>query len=167
MIHRNTKRNSTKPWTSLVVLVTGALLALLCPLPVLAQNQNDEDPPGRVARIRYVQGSVSFEPAGETEWVAAVTNRPVTIGDQVWADQSSRAELDLGSAVIRMNANTGFSFLNLDDHTTQIQLTQGILDLRVRSLNQGEIFEIDTPNQAFSVNQPGEYRVDAAPDGSS
>ena len=90
----------------------------------------------------------------------------MTIGDQVWTDRDSRAELDLGSAVIRMNADTGFSFLNLDDRTTQIQLTQGILDVRVRSLNQGEIFEVDTPN-AFSVTQPGEYRVDAAPDGSS
>ena len=156
----------TKPmrWMALLGTVLFSTL-LLCPVGLLAQN--NEDPPGRVARIRYLQGSVSFEPAGESDWVAAASNRPVTIGDQLWADQGSRAELDLGSAVVRMNADTGFSFLNLDDRTTQIQLTQGILDLRVRNLNQGEIFEIDTPNQAFSVTQPGEYRVEAAPDGGS
>ena len=28
------------------------------------QNQNQPDPPGRVARLNYIQGSVSFQPAG-------------------------------------------------------------------------------------------------------
>ena len=129
-----------------------------------AQNY---DPPGRVARIRYIQGSVSFAPAGESEWVAAVTNRPVTIGDQLWVDAKSRAELDAGAAVIRMNANTAVSFLNLDDRTLQVQLTQGAINLRIRRLQPGDIVEVDTPNQAFSVVEPGEYRVDAGADGNS
>ena len=42
-----------------------------------AQDQYDQyDPPGRVARLGYMQGSVSFQPAGESEWVEAVANRP-------------------------------------------------------------------------------------------
>ena len=51
--------------------------------------------------------------------------RPMTTGDRLWADQDSRAEAELGSAVIRLAANTGFSFLNLDDRTVQIELTSG------------------------------------------
>jgi hypothetical protein len=112
-----------------------------------------------------MEGSVSFQPAGESDWVQAVPNRPMTTGDKLWADRDSRAELQLGSAAIRLAANTGFSFLNLDDRTVQIQLTSGALNIRVRRLNRDDIFEIDTANQAFSVFQPGSYRVEASQDG--
>ena len=89
----------------------------------------------------------------------------MTTGDKLWADKDSRAELQLGSAVIRLNANTGFSFLNLDDNTAQIQLTSGAINLRVRRLDQNDVYEIDTPNLAFTVSQPGSYRVEASEDG--
>jgi hypothetical protein len=118
-----------------------------------------------VARIAYIQGSISFEPAGEPDWVQAVANRPMTTGDKLWADTDSRAELQLGSAVIRLNSNTGFSFLNLDDNTVQIQLTSGSVNVRVRRLDRDDVVEIDTPNLAFSVTQPGSYRVEASEDG--
>jgi hypothetical protein len=146
------------------LLVGIVLLAALMPQPAMAQDQ--DDPPARVARLGYIEGSVSFEPAGETDWVQAVPNRPMTTGDQLWADQDSRAEVQLGSAVIRLSSNTGFSFLNLDDHTIQIQLTSGSLNIRARRLDSDDVFEVDTPNQAFSVYQPGRYRVDVSPDGS-
>ena len=54
---------------------------------------------------------------------------------------------------------TGFSFLNLSDHVTQIQLTAGTLLVRVRRLDDNETYEIDTPNLAFSVLRPGLYRI--------
>ena len=93
---------------------------------------DDDDPPTRVARLSQAEGSVSFEPAGTEDWVTAVVNRPLTTGDKLWADQNSRAELHLGSASIRLGANTGFSFLNLDDRTAQLQLTEGTLRIRIR-----------------------------------
>jgi hypothetical protein len=141
-----------------------ALTTLALSQAAAAQDQQD-DPPDRVARLGYLQGSVSMQPAGESEWVGAVSNRPMTTGDKLWADQDSRAEVNLGSAVIRLSANTGFSLLNLDDRTVQIQLTSGTLNLRVRRLSQDDLFEIDTPNQAFSVFRPGNYRVEASEDG--
>src|SRR5450755_910030 len=147
--------------------ITALLAATLLTLTFTPAAFADDDPPGRVARIRYLQGSVSFQPAGETDWVAAVTNRPMTTGDQLWADAGSRAEVQIGSAIIRVDANTGFSFLNLDDRTVQIQLTDGTLNLRVQRLGRDEVFEVDTPNQAFSVTQPGQYRVEAGTDGNS
>jgi len=147
-------------WMSLLVGV--ALLTTALPQRAAAQ---DDDPPGRVARLGYMQGSVSFQPAGESDWVQAVPNRPMTTGDKLWVDQDSRAEVELGSAVIRLAANTGFSFLNLDDRTMQIQLTSGSVNISVRRLNRDDVLEVDTPNQAFSVLQPGRYRVEASGDG--
>jgi hypothetical protein len=144
-----------------------ALLAvtLLPALSTRAAAQDQDDPPSRVARLGYIQGSVSFQPAGEDEWVEAVPNRPMTTGDKLWADRDSRAEVQLGSATINLAPNTGFSFLNLDDRTTQIQLNAGSLNVRVWYLDRDNVFEIDTPNQAFTVEQPGRYRLDASEDG--
>src|ERR1035441_8623835 len=153
----------------------GALLAVALATVFVAQrakaqdqdqnNDQQDDPPTRVARLGYIEGSVSFEPAGETEWVQAVPNRPMTIGDKLWADKDSRAELQLGSAVIRLSENTGLSFLNLDDHTIQLQLSSGSINIRVRRLDPDDDFEIDTPNLAFTVSQPGSYRLNASDDG--
>src|SRR5216684_4203617 len=152
----------------------GALLALALATVAFPRNtaaqdqpyQGQDDPPSRVARLGYMEGSVSFDPAGEQDWVEATPNRPMTTGDKIWADKGSRAELQLGSASIRLSENTGISFLNLDDRTVQIQLTSGTLNVRVRRLSRDDVFEIDTPNQAFSVYQPGSYRLEASEDGS-
>jgi hypothetical protein len=148
-------------WSAVVGL---ALATVVLPTRVSAQDQ--DDPPSRVARLGYLQGSVSFQPAGETDWVGAVPNRPMSTGDQLWTDQDSRAEVQLGSAVIRLAPNTGFAFLDLDDNTVQIQLTSGAINVTVRRVGDEDDFEVDTPNQAFTVFQPGHYRVEASADGS-
>jgi hypothetical protein len=147
-----------------------AISIMMLPTGAASQDRDQpgqqDDPPSRVARIGYLEGSVSFQPAGEADWVQAVPNRPMTTGDRLWTDKDSRAELQLGSAVIRLNPNTGFSFLNLDDDAVQIQLTSGSVNLHVRQLDRDDVVEIDTPNLAFSVAQPGSYRVDSSEDGS-
>jgi hypothetical protein len=125
----------------------------------------DDDPPGRVARLNYIQGSVSFQPGGETDWVQANPNRPLTTGDNLWTDKNARGELHIGSAAIRLSDETGITFLNLDDRTVQIQLAQGSLSVRLRRLDGGDAFEIDTPNLAFTVQRPGDYRFDVDPTG--
>lgn len=131
-----------------------------------ATAQDDEDdPPTRVARLGYMEGSVSFQPAGEDDWVGAVDNRPLTTGDKLWSDRDSRADLQLGSAAIRLSENTGISFLNLDDHTVQVQLSSGTVNVRVWRLRPDDDFEIDTPNLAFVISEPGSYRIDASEDG--
>ena len=120
---------------------------------------DDDDPPSRVARLSYSKGDVSFSPSGTDDWVAAVLNRPLTIGDKLWTDKNARAELQAGSAVLYLSGETGFSFLNLDDNIMQVRLTEGTLNLRVRRLGDDESIEVDTPNLAFSVLRAGSYRI--------
>src|SRR5713226_4973552 len=141
----------------LVGLLSIALTAVLC-APQRAAADND-DPSGRVARLSYTHGGVSFEPAGTDDWVTAVVNRPMTTGDKLWSDNDARAELQIGSAAIRLGSNTGFSFLNLTDNVTQLRLTEGTLNIRVLRLAGDETFEVDTPNLAFTVLRPGRYRI--------
>jgi hypothetical protein len=158
-----------KLWTGMLLLASFFFVLQLTTIAI-AQDQGDEDqgqdPPGRVARLNYSEGSVSFRPAGEDEWVTAVPNRPMVTGDDLWADENSRAEVHVGSAAIRLGSKTGITFLNLDDNTTQIRLAQGSLIVRVRHVDDDDTYEIDTPNTAFSLLQPGDYRVDVSQDGS-
>jgi hypothetical protein len=136
------------------------LLLALAGLWCGAAGAQNADPPARVARLSDAEGVVSLQPAGVTEWTQAQLNRPLTSGDRLWSDQGSRAELDLGNAVVRLGSSTGFSFLNLDDHSAQIQLPVGTLIVFVRALQAGDLYEVDTPNLAVSLREPGEYRVE-------
>lgn len=147
-------------------LIISFLVALFIFLPCTAYGQ-DVDPPSRVARLNFVEGSVSFQPAGTSDWLAANPNRPLTTGDQIWTDQGSRGELHLGGAVLRLSSQTAISFLNLADQAVQIQVAQGSTSLNVLRLEQNESYEIDTPNLAVSILRPGEYRVDVSADGTS
>jgi hypothetical protein len=144
-----------------------ATFAVAVALLVVGGWASAADPPSRVARLGYTSGAVSFSPAGENDWVQATVNRPLTTGDRLWSDARARAEIQVGGAMIRMSAGTGISVLNLDDRIAQLQLTQGILNVRVRRLGPGQVFEVDTPNLAFTLRQPGEYRIEVDPDGNA
>ena len=123
-------------------------------------NSAPTDPPARVARLAFVGGEVSFAPAGESDWIQAQLNRPVVTGDKLWTDNGGRAELQVGAATIRMEQRTSFDFLNLNDQSAQIELTQGSLDLDVRRIHGNETYEIDTPTLAFIADRVGDYRID-------
>jgi len=125
----------------------------------------DDDPPGRAVEISYMSGQISIQPGGVNDWVAATINRPLTTADRVWADQNSRAELDLGTAVLRLDSETSMTLSNVDDQTAQFELDQGSLNLHLRRLYDGQIYEVDTPNLAFTVTKPGDYRFDVDPNG--
>ncbi len=160
-----------KLWSLLVMLASLAVVLQFSALAMAQDNDDDQgapdqDPPGRVGRLDYSQGSVSFRPAGEDDWVTAVPNRPMVSGDDLWADENSRAEVHIGSTAIRLGERTGITFLDLDDRNTQIRLAQGSMILRVRHLDDDDNYEVDTPNIAFVLRQPGEYRLDVSEDGS-
>ena len=125
----------------------------------------DDDPPGRVARLQYMSGSVSIQPQGTQDWVAATLNRPLTTSDNIWTDKQSRAELNVGTGIFRMDSESSLTISNLSDRTIQVQLHQGTLSLHLRKLYDGEIYEIDTPNMAFTVQKSGDYRFDVQPEG--
>jgi hypothetical protein len=126
---------------------------------------NGQDPPSRVARLSYTEGSVSFQPGGQGDWGAATRNRPVTVGDKIWSDQNSRAELEAGQASIHLSSVTALSFLNLDERTTQMRLAEGSINFRVRELREGDVYEVDTPNVAFTVREAGAFRIDVNENG--
>ncbi len=133
-------------------------LSLLAGAPRWA-NAQDYDPPSRVARLAYVSGFVTFQPAGTDDWIDAIVNRPLTNGDALWTDDNSRAALHIGSASLHLSSDSDFTVLNLTDDNAQFQLNAGTLRVRVKWLRDNENFEIDTPNLAFTILQPGIYKI--------
>src|SRR6266849_2094139 len=146
--------------TYLLMLLAGLLLFIA---PKARADQGD--PPSRVARISYLDGNVSFQPSGTEDWAAAAKNRPVTIGDKLWTDQDSRAELQAGQASLHLGSMTALSFLNLDENITQMRIAEGALNFRVRELREGDLYEVDTPNLAFTVKEAGAFRIDVSENG--
>ena len=124
---------------------------------------NQPDPPGRVARLQYMSGSVSVQPEGTGDWVEGSVNRPLTNGDNIWADKDSRVELNVGTGILRLNSESSLTITNVTENTVQVQLHQGTLSLEVQRLYSGEVYEVDSPNMAFTVQKPGEYRFDVDP----
>ncbi|HXN50836.1 MAG TPA: DUF6600 domain-containing protein [Candidatus Acidoferrum sp.] len=126
---------------------------------------DEGDPPSRVARISSLDGNVSFQPSGTEDWAAAAKNRPVTVGDKLWTDQDSRAELQAGQASLHVGSMTALSFLNLDENILQARIAEGAINFRVREMREGDLYEVDTPNLAFTVKEAGAFRIDVNENG--
>ena len=139
--------------------------AVLVAVSLLVAGMAWADPPGRAVRLAYATGAVSFLPAGENDWLEARVNRPLWIGDRLWAGQGARAELQFGNASVYAASDTSASILNFDDRRAQFELTQGTLVVQVRTLDGDDTIEVDTPNLALVLRRPGAYRIDVAPDG--
>ncbi|MGO9517032.1 MAG: DUF6600 domain-containing protein [Candidatus Korobacteraceae bacterium] len=174
------KANLTAKSMIALLLCLAASMFLLSPAVKAQDPQNDatvssgdvgpsaddaHDPPSRVARISFIDGSVSLQPGGTGDWGTAAKNRPMTVGDKLWVDQNSRAELQAGQAALHLGSMTAISFLNLDQNITQVRLAEGKLNFRVREILQGDNYEVDTPNLAFTVREAGDFRIDVNENG--
>jgi uncharacterized membrane protein YgcG len=147
-----------------LLLCFAGLLSFAAPK---ARADEEKDPPSRVARISYVDGSVSLQPGGQGDWGSAARNRPMTIGDKIWVDKDARAELQAGTVSIHLGSMTALSFLNLDAGMTQVRLAEGSVNFRVSELREGDVVEVDAPNLAFTVKQAGAFRIDVNESGDS
>lgn len=140
-------------------------LWLLCMAGAAWAQTSASDPPTRVARLSYLAGEVGLLPSGAKDWSDADVNRPLTDGDRLSSGTGARAELELGGAALRMAGDTDLGLLGLDGQLGQFELTRGTLELGVRSLADGQSYEIDTPTVALVTDRPGTLRVDVDADG--
>jgi hypothetical protein len=125
------------------------------------------DPPGRVARIAYLQGNVSLEPSGVETFSQAEANYPLTAGDRVYADLKALTELQTAGLTVRLSNGADLTIASLTDRIAQFGLAQGsirvnTLDLATPDGSAGTV-EIDTPNGSVMVQTPGDLRVDSYP----
>ncbi|MDE1155767.1 MAG: hypothetical protein PW735_08555 [Acidobacteriaceae bacterium] len=147
-------------------LLLAVLLVGMAMLPsARAQEQADDqpDPPARVARIAVLNGQASFEPASVNEFSPAEINYPMTTGDRLYTGSDVTAEVQTGQLAARLGEQTDFTVVAMTDTLAQFGLAAGSLHLRSFGLEPGETVELDTPNVAFTVLEPGDLRVDVDP----
>jgi hypothetical protein len=121
------------------------------------------DPPSQVARISVIQGNVSVEPASVDQFSAAEENYPLTTGDRIYADVGASAELETGELAVRLGPQADLTVTAMTDTLSQLGLAGGSVHLRSYSLDPNATVELDTPNIAVTVLQPGDVRVDVDP----
>ena len=148
-----------------IAAFAAAILLLLSTSVIASAQDYDQDPPARAGRISFMEGSVSFQPGGEGDWVTAVPNRTLTVGDNLWVDRDSRAEIQIGSTSIRLGPETSLTFLDVENNVTQLRLSVGSVYARVRHFDNDDNFEVDTPNLAFNLNRAGQFRLDVNENG--
>jgi hypothetical protein len=120
---------------------------------------NAADPPARVGRLSYADGTVSFHPADQGDWWPATVNYPVTTGESFWTDANSRAEIEIGPAALRLDQASELDISRLDDRSTDLQLDQGVLNLHLAQMPPGETTVL-TPRGRVVITAPGSYDID-------
>jgi hypothetical protein len=124
------------------------------------------DPPERIAYLGYVEGPLTFKGAGQRA-SPELPERPLLKGDRLATGRGGRAELLLGTTVIRLDERTELSIARLDLYSARLEIKSGALSLHVREWLAGETLELATPNTTVAIEAPGEYRVDVAAEDST
>ena len=150
---------------SIILLCCSGRLSFAQENSLAGSPAGQDNPPTRVARTSFLRGKVSFLRSGVDQWSEATLNFPVTTGDRLYTDSDSRAELQVGPFTVRLASTTDLTVTNLNDQITQLGLEQGTLRVSVYQMPSGNTIEVDTPNGAITLLEPGTYRVDTAPDG--
>ena len=139
-------------------------LGLLLGLCAAAAAWAQDDPPGRVGRVAETQGAAWWWDHESGRWVDAERNQPLTSGDRIATAADGRAELRVGSTVLRLAESSELEVLRLDDDRLSFQLHSGSLAVRVRSREIAGEIELVTAEAHLSPLRAGHYRLDRVDD---
>jgi hypothetical protein len=107
-----------------------------------------------------MEGTVSFHSGDQDQWSAAVLNYPVTSGTAFWTEPEARAEIQIGGAEVRLEQSTELDIVRLDDDGTQLHVSQGVVNVHLRSAPPAGIHVV-TPHSEADLLAAGSYRIDA------
>ena len=116
-------------------------------------------PPQQAMRLSYVAGNVGLLPAGTQAWVQAELNRPLTTGDTLWTAPGARAELHLGTAAVRLAADTLLRLEAVDADRLSLSLWQGSAALHWHALAEPLQLDCQTPQGQVRPQRPGHLRL--------
>jgi hypothetical protein len=119
------------------------------------------EPPSRVGRLAFVDGTVSFHDDEQSGWTKAVVNTPLTTGDALWTEPNARSEVSLAGTRIRMEGGTELGVAQLDDAQVRLQMPQGRIDVKTFSMDPSQPYQIQTPRGTITLQQQGDYYVEA------
>ena len=157
--------NQVKVWPHLtiVAIICAVLGAGAVALWINHERTASAEALPNAARVERVEGDVALNnglSAAETDWVAAVPNTPVSVGDRLYTRDNSRTSLAFtGRNFATLDPNTSLDVLALEDRRTQLALRDGNAIFDLGYLEPGDVFEVATPYGAVDFEQPGLYQV--------
>ena len=122
------------------------------------------DPSGRIGRVAWVSGTLELSNQKTGEAFETLVNQPLTRGDLLTTHSGSRAEIQIGSTTLRLDANTRLVFDRLDDEQTRVFLERGRVIVRLASDEAAREFGLETHSGHFDPRSTGLYRFESFPD---
>src|SRR4030042_865257 len=137
------------------ILKTVMLVVVLLLVPVYALSANLG-----YMRISLIEGDVQIKTPDAGDWGYASINTPLAEGDQVWAPQGGRVELQLNSgAYIRLSENSALHILSMDKDSSQFYLSQGNAYFYYDA-PRGSVIQVDTPDASTRAFDRAIFSID-------
>jgi hypothetical protein len=154
--------NTRPPWLTQFV----AFVLTCCAMAGTAAAFADPaaDPPGRVGRVSYLSGQVSFYGDQEEGWQPARLNFPVTSQNSLWTEPGGRAEIRVGATALRIDHDSVLDIQVLNDEQTVVYLQRGTAHIRIGMFEQRDLYRVQTPDGQITLRAKGIYRIDTDPD---
>jgi len=150
------------PAIVVMMLVLGALFGL--PFQGAPANAADSvdgmDPAGRVGRIASLSGTVTLSNRQTGESFTVPLNQPLTSGDVLHSEPGARAEIEIGSLTVRLDAQSELELTQVDDERIRISLNDGRAIVRVATRDTLNDFELSSRDARFLARDTGVYRFD-------
>ena len=148
-------------------LLISALLAVVAAPGLRAQDASDQqDFQQTVARVSSVTGDATFQRGDDPDhWQGLAANVPLTIGDRLYSAAAGRVELEAPGLRAFVAPDTELTILNLTEDVQQYSIAQGTATFRISHMDDEDVFEIDTPNAAITLEATGLYRIYVDADG--
>jgi hypothetical protein len=146
-------------FVTLCLLLTAALASVS---RAQTSGEGFADPPERVGRLSVVVGDVQSWDEALQVWQPAQLNLPVTSRSAFLSGPGARAEVTVGSAALRLDAESQANLLRLDDGGTDIDVPRGTVAIRLRAAGD-PAWQIATRGAVISLSSPGSYRIDVDP----
>ncbi|MCS6885168.1 MAG: hypothetical protein RMM17_01795 [Acidobacteriota bacterium] len=122
-------------------------------------DQRDE----LVARVSVLEGEAKVKYKGEEDWNSATGNYPLSAGDFLYVEESSRLELELYLAYVRLNEKAVLEILSLAPYKYKFSLSEGTASFTL--LEDMREFEVYTPVAKVKLKGKGSYRINVLPGG--
>ncbi|QKS27975.1 MAG: hypothetical protein HT579_02815 [Candidatus Accumulibacter similis] len=116
------------------------------------------DPVARVGRIARTAGPVSLSRAAGRGAEPAIGNWPLQGGDLLSTGAGGSAEVEIGSTLLQLDADSVLAFVRLDDQQIVLRLRTGSLIARCRSLEMARQFAIECGGLRVGLCEAGSYR---------
>jgi hypothetical protein len=110
-------------------------------------------------RLNQIEGDVQVQSTGMKEWLPAVMNLPLQVGDRLWVPKGAWAQVETREgSVIRLDAESALEILEAGKDSLQLYLSQGQAYVNFQS-GQDIMLQMDTPLSSLRVYDSSTFNV--------